>query len=48
MRVIAAVLELAGIAAILVTAYLLNPVLLLGIGGFAAVAVGNVIDRRPE
>lgn len=48
MRVLSAAIELAGLAAILVSAYLLNPVLLLGLGGLVAVAAGNAIDRRPE
>ena len=38
-------LSLVGLAAIAVSLYLVNPALLIGVGGVIAVGVGNILSR---
>lgn len=50
-RLLPGALELAGYAAIAVTVYLVNPILLLGAGGLALIGIGIALSRvleKPE
>ena len=38
-------IALAGLLAIVACIYLVNPVLLIGVGGLIAVGVGNILSR---
>ena len=48
MRAVYSLIQLAGLVAIVYAAYLIEPALLIGIGGFAAVGIGNALERRRE
>lgn len=48
MRAIYPLIQLAGLGAIIYSAYLIEPALLIGLGGFAAVGIGNALEGRRE
>lgn len=48
MRLLPAVIELVGYAAVMVCIYLVNPVLLIGAGGLAAIGIGLALQRALE
>ena len=48
MRVVYSLVQLAGLVAIIVSAYLIEPALLFGIGGVAAVGIGSTLERQRE